>query len=162
MTNLKLFPLTKLFPSLPHTYSNGYFVDKDGYIWSTRQGAARKMALQTPGLEKTSYTCINAPAGRGKTSTLSIKRFTILHALNSSKEAQHFFADTHVPKVHAKGYVVGTLSTTGISFAISPKIHDTLQSARTETERLAKTFPGNKYAYLEIQGICVAGELTWS
>ena len=160
--------LGTLFPELETAFVSGYTADEHGYIWSTRQGAERKLTLQTGASVKHAYTCINKPDGfrRGKaiTATRSIKRSDVisrlskLNCINSIEK----FIPFHPMTASASGYVVGSVTPHGLSFANMPKIHKSLAEARTETERLAKLNSGKTFVYLEIKGNCTAGGINWS
>ena len=155
--------LSTLFPELESSWTDRYTADERGYIWSTRQGTERILTLQSAS-DKTS---INRPNGylRGKaiTSTLAIKRKDIINRLAKLKVSQSqslvpFFPVTLI----ASGYIIGSATPQGLSFANHPKIHKSLADVRTETERLAKSNPGMTFVYLEIKGNCVAGGVNWS
>jgi len=155
--------LSILFPELETAFVSGYTVDEHGYIWSTRQGTARKLTLQSAGSK--SYTCINKPDGRrfGKaiTATYAIKRSDIVDRLakhNLYKE-KPYFPDFQLT---ANGYVIGSVTPQGLSFSMHPKIHKSLADVRSETERLAKSNPGLTFVYLEIKANCTAGGVTWN
>ena len=151
--------LGTLFPELESGFTSGYTADEHGYIWSTRQGAERKLTLQTGASVKHDYTCINRPDGfrRGKaiTATRSIKRSDVIARL-----AKHTLF--HPTLLSTSGYIVGSVSLNGLSFASYPKIHKSLAEVRTETERLAKLNAGKTFVYLEVKGNCTAGGINWS
>jgi hypothetical protein len=158
--------LGTLFPELELGFTNGYTADEHGYIWSTRQGTARKLTLQTYRV-KHPYTCLNKPAGHrfGKaiTASYSMKRADVIDRLAKfNLDAFGKSIPSHPTTLSATGYVVGSVAMHGLSFAHSPKIHKSLAEVRTETERLAKAYPGKTFVYLEIKGNCTAGGVTWS
>lgn len=154
--------LGTLFPELESGFTSGYTADEYGYIWSTRQGAERRLTLQSG--VKYAYTCINKPDGyrRGKaiTATASIKRQDIIDRL--AQRSNGVSKPFHPAVLSTSGYIVGSVTTNGLSLAPSPKIHKSLADVRTETERLAKAYPGKTFVYLEIKGNCTAGGVTWS
>jgi len=154
--------LCTLFPELESAFTLGYSVDEYGYIWSTRQGKDRRLTLQSAG--GNSYTAINKPAGRryGRsiTATYAIKRADILKRLIALK---HTSQTPSVPAMLiASGYIIGSVTPQGLSFASNPRIHKSISDVRTETERLAKMSPGNTFVYLKIEGNCTAGGVVWS
>lgn len=155
--------LGTLFPELESGFTSGYTADEYGYIWSTRQGAERRLTLQTSGV-KYAYTCINKPDGyrRGKaiTATASIKRQDVIDRLAKHKNAGS--TPFHPVTLSVSGYIVGSVAPNGLSFAPYPKIHKSLAEVRTETERLAKLNSGKTFVYLEIKGNCTAGGINWS
>ena len=158
--------LKDLFPELESSWTDRYTADERGYIWSTRQGAERRLTLQSIGV-KYAYTCINKPDGyrRGKaiTATTSIKRQDVIDRLSKLMVTQSPIPTPfHPVTISAKGYIVGSVNPNGLSFANMPKIHKSLADVRTETERLAKSNPGMTFVYLEIKGNCVAGGVNWS
>lgn len=68
----------------------------------------------------------------------------------------------NIMAANTKQYIVGSTNGFGsVSFAENPKYHTTEQSARQETERLARTAPGKTFIYAEIKGSCVSGGLKW-
>jgi hypothetical protein len=159
--NMKI-ALGILFPELETAFVSGYTADEHGYIWSTRQGTERKLSLQSVGSK--SYTCINKPAGyrfgKAITATYAIKRSDIIDRLakHNLSQAKSYF---HV-ELTATGYIVGSVTLSGLTFAPYAKIHKSLADVRTETERLAKLNPGKTFVYLEIRGNCTAGGVKWS
>lgn len=155
--------LGTLFPELESGFTSGYTADDHGYIWSTRQGAERRLTLQASGV-KYAYTCINLPDGyrRGKaiTATASIKRQDVIDRLAKHKNVGS--TPFHPALLSTSGYIVGSVTLSGLSFAAYPKIHKSLAEVRIETERLAKTNAGKTFVYLEIKGNCTAGGVNWS
>ena len=157
--------LGTLFPELEVGFTTGYTADEHGYIWSTRQGTERKLTLQTYRV-KTPYTCLNKPAGyrfgKAITASHSMKRTDVIARLAKFNAAKTVDKPYSPLTASATGYVVGSVTLHGLSFANSPKIHKSLSEVRTETERLAKIHPGTTFAYLEIKGNCTAGGVNWS
>ncbi len=155
--------LGTLFPELESGFTSGYTADEHGYIWSTRQGAERRLTLQSNGV-KYAYTCINKPDGyrRGKaiTATASIKRQDVIDRLAKHNVAQP--KPFHPVTLSTSGYIVGSVTLNGLSFAAYPKIHKSLAEVRTETERLAKLNTGKTFVYLEVKGNCTSGGVNWS
>ncbi len=158
--------LSTLFPELEGGFTTGYTADEHGYIWSTRQGTARKLTLQTYRV-KHPYTCLNKPAGfrfgKAITTSYSMKRADVIARLAKfNLNAVDKAIPSHPTTLSATGYVVGSVILNGLSFATRPKIHKSLAEVRVETERLAKIHPGTTFVYLEIKGNCTAGGVTWS
>ena len=157
--------LGTLFPELEQAFTNGYTADEHGYIWSTRQGKQRQLCMQGVGTGKC-YTSVNKPAGYrfGKAITASymIRRADIIDRMAKLMATGQSPAPFHPVTLSTSGYIVGSVTLSGLSFAAYPKIHKSLAEVRTETERLAKTNPGKTFVYLEIKGNCTAGGVQWS
>ena len=107
------------------------------------------------------------------------KRYTSTHAVKNSNaiepKGQNVIADHHAQKSRHLGQadvkkgnvIIGkviTLSdgTETIEIAKQPKIHEALVSVTTELERLAKTYPGEKFIALHLGASVVLGGLSWS
>ena len=161
----KTIALSVLFPEIDSGYTDRYSADKLGYIWSNRQTKFKRLALQMPGRPETAFTNLNKPAGyKGKvaiTSTHRISKAEVLNRLQLQKSLQPTQQKSPVT-ISAKGFIVGSVTVNGLSFAASPKIHANSIFARAEVERLAKAFPGGTFAYLEIIGNCTSSEVSWS
>ena len=157
--------LGTLFPELEQAFTNGYTADEHGYIWSTRQGKQRQLCMQGVGTGKC-YTSVNKPAGYrfGKAITASymIRRADIIDRMAKLMATGQSPGPFHPVTFSTSGYIVGSVTLSGLSFSTFPKIHKSLAEVRTETERLAKLNSGKTFVYLEIKGNCTAGGVQWS
>lgn len=159
--------LGTLFPELETAFTNGYTADEHGYIWSTRQGKQRQLCMQGIGSGK-SYTSVNKPDGyrRGKaiTTSITIRRADIIDRMAKLMASGQSPALTpfHPVTLSVSGYIIGSVTLSGLSFSTFPKIHKSLAEVRTETECLARTNAGKTFVYLEIKGNCTAGGVQWS
>ena len=95
------------------------------------------------------------------------ERFTVDQL--RAKMKVYEFQDMHLTnKLSEKGknmsklFIVGSKDSFGnLSFSTNPKQHFDEQSARQETERLARVNPGKTYVYAEIKASCVVGGAVW-
>lgn len=63
--------------------------------------------------------------------------------------------------VKGSQFVIGSISIYGFSIANRPVVHDDVDSARKEAERLAKLNPVSKYVVLEVNGVVAANAVVW-
>ena len=55
--------------------------------------------------------------------------------------------------IKANAFIIGSVDSQGyLSFAATPTTHATAASARTECRRLAKTYPGKLYIFVQLTG----------
>lgn len=152
-----LFDLSKL-----GSHYRGYFVDRDGKVYSNKQGALRALKISAPA--NTFHTYWNLSTN-GYSAPVRTDRFDKI--LNSSAEYRTFVNAAKVtgaftPSSSAKGYIVGSVTSGGVSFSSNPKIHSNEASARAECERLASTNKGKTFMYVEIKGAVKASGFSWS
>lgn len=58
------------------------------------------------------------------------------------------------------GWIVGSISSAGLSFSDRPSLHQSLESAKAEAERLAKTSP-KKFIVVKVEGAVQVTGITW-
>lgn len=61
-------------------------------------------------------------------------------------------------------FIVGTVTKRDevVSVSANPHQHDTLISAQTEAERLAKVLTDKRTVVLEVRGVCTAASVEWN
>ena len=61
--------------------------------------------------------------------------------------------ETALNAIRAKNFIVGSIGpSNGISFSANPVLHTSAQTARAECSRLAKTYPGKVYVFVQLAG----------
>jgi len=162
MNTSDLFPLSKVSGSS----WTGYWIDADYNVYSTKQkDTPYKLARTGTGSCTGKYYSLSTSGRFGST---AYKVDGIKRDLNNDpgfmvyKNTRHITGSTMTP-IAMTGYIVGSVRKDGsFSFAMQPKVHYTESSAKSETERLAKSTPGTTYVYLEVKGRCKAGGVTWN
>ena len=152
-----LFDLAKL-----GSQYRGYFVDREGKVYSNKQGALRALKISAPSNTFHKYWNLST---NGYSSPVRTDRFD--NMLNRSDEYRTFVKAAKVtgafaPSATAKGYIVGSVTNSGVSFSSNPKVHTSEASARTECERLASSYKGKTFMYVEIKGTVKASGFNWS
>lgn len=62
----------------------------------------------------------------------------------------------------AKGmWIIGSLSSAGVSFATAPALQRTHAAAIREAERLAALHPGKMFMPVQLQGAAIKHAVTW-
>lgn len=150
-----LFDLSKL-----GSHYRGYFVDRDGKVYSNKQGTLRALKISAPSNTFHKYWNLS---NNGYAQAVRTDRFDEM--LNRSDEYRTFVKAAKVTGAFApsggKGYIVGSVTSGGVSFSSNPKIHTSEASARTECERLASSYKGKTFMYVEIKGTVKASGFDW-
>lgn len=151
-----LFDLSKLGAQY-----NGYFVDREGKVYSNKQGTLRALKVSAPANTFNKYWNLST---NGYAQAVRTDRLEEM--LNRSDEYRSFVKDAKSVSapaaVMSKGFIVGSVSSEGVSFSSRPKVHASEASARAECERLATTNKGKTFMYVEIKGSVKASGVNWS
>ena len=152
-----LFDLSKL-----GSHYKGYFVDNRGMVYSNKQGSLKALKVSAPSNTFHKYWNLSH---NGYANPVRTDRFDSM--LNNSNEFRTFVNAAKVtgafaPAAHGKGYIVGSVTSSGVSFSSNPKVHTSEASARTECERLASSYKGKTFMYVEIKGTVKASGFNWS
>ena len=151
-----LFDLSKLGAGY-----KGYFVDRDGKVYSNKQGTLRALKISAPSNTFHKYWNLSRD---GYSHSVRADRFEDM--LNRSDEFRSYARGAKVTgaftPVGGKGYIVGSVTNGGVSFSSNPKVHTNEASARTECERLASSYKGKTFMYVEIKGTVKASGFDWN
>ena len=152
-----LFDLSKLDPLL-----SGYFVNYKGKVYSNKQGGVyREMTASRNGTNK--YWKFSANGF-----TQAIRADRLVQMLNRNCEYRRFVdaaqaRDVTTPAAPmSKGFIIGSVSSQGVSFSKRPKVHTSEASARAECERLDISNKDKYFMYVEIKGSVKASGVNWS
>lgn len=156
MKTSELFPLSRVNMSYA-----GYFLDKGGSIWSTKRTGSPQ---QLKKFAKYDYYSLFVNGRSLIMYSYEINKIMKSVEYISWQKSQpnitdHFNSQTYTSN---KQYIVGSLRSGYFSFSSAPKIHTSESSAKTETERLARSNPGTTYVYLEVKGKCTVAGVQWS
>ena len=152
-----LFDLSKL-----GSHYKGYFVDKNGMVYSNKQGTLRALKISAPSNTFHKYWNLST---NGYSNPIRTDRFD--NMLKNSNEYRTFvnsakMTGAFAPSASAKGYIVGSVTSSGVSFSSNPKVHVSEASARSECERLASSYKGKTFMYVEIKGTVKASGFDWN
>lgn len=151
-----LFDLSKLGAQY-----NGYFVDREGKVYSNKQGTLRALKVSAPSNTFNKYWNLST---NGYAQAIRTDRFEEM--LNRSDEYRSFVkapkSDSAPAAIMSKGFIIGSVSSDSVSFSSRPKVHTTEASARAECERLAIANKGKTFVYVEIKGSVKATGVNWS
>lgn len=167
--NKNLFPLSYVYPSL-----GGYYMDADGAIYSSKRSKtlSRLFGTNSSGvryytLNKSSWSGTDLLRRARGDSRFDAETKTII-------TAKHIGAQLPIPAVDArahaaslelglkaKGFMIGTVQGTALSFAKTPTIHTTEASVKSEAERLARLQPGIKFVIVKVCNVVVASSVSW-
>lgn len=150
-----LYPLRKVA-----NYLVGYHVDATGQVYSTKQGTTPRKMTASGTSHK--YWCFSYNGTSRTMRTDELDRYLAkdIGFQAWKKDASVISLEQHATQ--SKGFIVGSMSDSGVSFSSRPKVHDTEQSARAECERLASMNKGKTFLYVEIKGCVKATGLSWS
>jgi hypothetical protein len=178
------FPLLKIRPNF-----SGYYMTANGDIYSTKQyKSPRKMigGGTTRGGRTYTFSVSNSRlpvTERGDTLFALAKRHTDWAAdtslttpaestniarmpnfaspvSNIGTAERHHAASTSIG-IAKKGYIIGQVQGEAIVFGSKPVVHTSLQSVKSEVERLAARSPGTQIIYVKIEGAAVANGIAW-
>lgn len=141
----------------------GYFVDREGKVYSNKQGTLRALKVSAPSNTFNKYWNLST---NGYAQAVRTDRFDEM--LNRSDEYRSFVNAAKAlgavtpAATMSKGFIVGSVSPQGVSFSSRPKVHTSEASARAECERLATTNKGKTFMYVEIKGSVKASGVNWS
>lgn len=138
------------------SHYKGYFVDKDGKVYSNKSGSMRALKVSAPANTMHKYWNLSH---NSYSNSIRTDRFADM--LSKSAEYRSFTKDSVMTSA-GKGFIVGSVTAGGVSFSSNPKIHATESSARTECERLASANKGKTFMYVEIKGSVKASGYSWS
>ena len=153
-----LFDLSKL-----GSQYSGYFVDREGKVYSNKQGILRALKVSAPSNTFNKYWNLST---NGYAQAVRTDRFDEM--LNRSDEYRSFVNAAKAlgavtpAATMSKGFIVGSVSPQGVSFSSRPKVHTSEASARAECERLATSNKGKTFMYVEIKGSVKASGVNWS
>lgn len=155
----KLFDLRNLSSNLA-----GYWADAEKNIWSTKQGSARRLTKSSPSTSQYAYWSFSR---NGYSSTMRVDQLDRMLEADSRFRDYRNSLKTNSPAFAAfspvaKGFIIGSVTTAGISFSSSPRVHATEAEARKECERLATAHPQKAFMYVEIKGTVKATGFNWS
>lgn len=156
--NSDLFDLSKYSSSY-----KGYWVDVNGKVYSTKQGALR--ALKASGTGSHQYWSLsNGSYSTGYRTDRFARDLQSSQSYCAWKETQKGEA-VFTPastSTSSKGYMVGSAAGENVSFSSQPKVHSTEAAARQECERLAAAHKGKTFLYVEIKGTVKASGFAWN
>ena len=147
------------------SYLADYHVDQTGQVYSTKQGNARALKASAPSTSQYKYWSFSHHGSTRTMRTDELSRILDRDAgFQSWKRNVGSASMTSVPAASAtgKGYIVGSMSTHGVSFSSAPKVHSSESAARAECERLAQANKGKTFMYVEIKGSVKASGVSWS
>lgn len=143
----------------------GYFMDKDGEIYSTKRvtgGMVRMLGSNTASGRYYTLNGMSYSHARLVREIQSQKDFKAeMQSPQVSSADQRAHAESTQAGLDAKGYIIGKLSGDTVILGSKPKIHLTLKSVNSEMERLAQAHPGVKFIRLKIDGSVVLGGMKW-
>lgn len=162
-----LFPLTKIDGRMA-----GYYMNAQGHLYSTRKSKTptRLLGTYTSGIH---YFTLASDRGRqrvkrsdeliaqAKLHTDWAKETGQSPVITKIKDRTDIDRPLVATGIEKKGYIIGQVQGEAIVFGSKPKIHLTLDSVKTEVERLAQKSPGVQIIYLQIQGGAVAKGIHW-
>lgn len=167
--NLNLFPLKRI-----GNY-DGYFMDHNGHVFSTKRGG--KPVRLHGSVPYRSYGKRIYTMNSRTISEEFLKRAAFAHAdfkkettlVAQVQEPEDFnrslpnraHATSLADGIKSKGWFIGSLTANGISFKSDPVIHLTEASVKSELERLATTVPGTKFIAVKIAHAVVANSVIW-
>lgn len=133
----------------------GYFLDTEGFLWSTKNGSLRKISKSRSKLNNHS---VNIP--------MLISTIMRTPRWNDFLEMVKKTADPKSEKavpVKRGVFVIALLDENGTpKFSTAPKVHAVENDAITEVKRLAEAFTGKRFAYFKCMGVAVANGVTWA
>ena len=166
---LGLFPLVKI-----DTRLIGYYIDASGDVYSTKQ---YKKPRKLSGSKYGGQHYYTLATSRNRSTSEQGHQLLLRARLHADwkTEISHrqLIAETKettaVPidrplvaeGISKNGYIIGQVQGEALVFGSKPKIHLTLDSAKTEVERLAQKSPGVQIVYLQIKGAAVAKGIHW-
>ena len=164
--NLNLYDMSRV-----NSNYRGYYMNKDGEIYSSKSGSGNLVRLHGSNTSSGRYYTLN-----GRTYRHDALKDQFMHRHDFIQEvhkplqnvantvtlgsARAHAASTEVG-VSAKGFIIGRIQGNSIVLGSQPKIHVTLHSVNSEMERLANAHPGVKFVRLKIDGSVVAGGIKW-
>jgi hypothetical protein len=170
-----LFPLHKVDAQLI-----GYYMNKHGEIFSTRQNAERARKLTGSNQDGIHFftLALGNTAAVGKYPSKKLIKRAISHpefvaetgfvsqqlqledVSTRSAEAQSHVS-TLSDGIKKRGWVIGKVQGESIAFSQHPTIHATISSVKNEIQRLAAKTPGQQFIYLKIEGAVRANSFVW-
>lgn len=172
-----LFPLEKV-----NYRFRGYFIDKEGQVYSTRGPGARLSRLAGSKQNSWSnryYTLDGASWEHGhlirqakahgdfaKETTAAIKTgplggSAVLSALQA-RASERSHAKTTDEAINSRGSIIASVIDGKFVFGSNPVVHTTAESVKSELARLAMQNPGIRYVEFKINATVVSGGLNWS
>jgi hypothetical protein len=137
----------------------GYFFDRNLILWSslspTNGQPFRRLVNQRSYFNGSPY-----PRNLASLRAYAISKSSFI-AFRDLKAEDRGFTDSSNKQLFVIGSIQGP-NNVSVSFAAQPKIHESEESVRTETERLAIANPDKAFAYFELKGMCkVSRSTTW-
>jgi hypothetical protein len=172
-----MFPLRNVSQNI----STGYYMDRNGGVWSTRGSKDGAQAVQLKGSRSNSgtYFKFGQQWGSGwrhdtlkqmamthkdwakETAEFGAKAAELKAVLAKTPTSTRAYAETVLDGIAQRGSVIGRVHKGKLVFGSEPKIHLTAQSVRDEMLRLATTYPGTKFVRLVVDSAVVSGGLEW-
>lgn len=151
------------------TNYRGYYMDRDGGIYSAKASPSRLTRLAGSLTASGRYFTLNGRSYRHDTLKSQFvgrpdfkQEFSVgvdLTPAKTSSDRSH--AASTEAGIAAKGYIIGRAQGNAIVLGSQPAIHLTLKSVNSEMERLANAHPGVKFVRLKVDGSVVAGGVRW-
>jgi hypothetical protein len=146
------------------SYLADYHVDASGQVYSTKQGNARALKASAPSTSQYKYWSFSH---HGSTRTMRTDELARMLDRDSGFQAWKRNMGSASMTASAstgsgKGYIVGSITDSGVSFSSRPKVHSSESEARVECERLASMYKGKTFMYVEIKGSVKATGFSWS
>lgn len=146
------------------THLTGYYIDKDGYVYSNK--LKNKPYVRLLGDSKNHSTVFHEIT-RYK---LNGRTYTAAELLRKAKQHANWSSTMATKKeikdiviIPRKGeHIIASVVDGKLVIGSNPKVHVEAGALQTEMERLAKVSPGTKFIALTVTLTCVAGEVKWS
>lgn len=174
--NKDLFPLSRIGDY------HGYYMDKDGGVFSTKKGnltllqgtvpwrigsrgggprtyTLNSQTVREPFLKSAAFAHADFEKETGVPTSLQSKSARVSVSEEPTPNRAH--AKTLEEGLKAKGWLIGTKVDNAISFRSHPAIHLTEESVKDELKRLATTVPGTKFIAVKITHSVISSTLTW-
>lgn len=145
----------------------GYFIDAQHMLWSSKRGGKllrlygyrhrsgnRRFTLNGVTYFESYIKKLVLTSANFKQETSGVIKEKTLELHNRS------WAATLNDGLRQKGYLIGTVQNESLSFSKNPAIHLTMESMKSEMERLATTHPGKKFVAVKVVNSVQAG-ITW-
>lgn len=162
----KLVAINKLHPRLGRV-EGVYFIDTHTYeVWSfaQRPEGMRLSITTNGGIRYVKFRTSNRPWD-----SMSIRFDALVSHLNTylGLKVEHAVGNQFAAAVtvntstDTRKFVIGSITSTGVSFSTNPKVHIGESTARAECERLATIIPSKKFALFELIDTCQATGVSW-
>ncbi len=164
----------------------GYYVSREGEIWSTRSTRAGKPLYKMKGsvsksrsrpgrYEHHQTTNQIAPVRKRRYVTLNHMTFFVDNLVQRARSDARWDKETaavqesntnvanNASVSNVGQFIVGRNNAAGqLTVAETPKVHDSEASAKTEAQRLATLNPGMSFVVLRVMASVVTGGVQWT